>query len=80
MDEQGAILEAPGGEENLRPVEEGTGDSEREVAGMCGGKIRKAQLELSLAAGLKRNKEPFYKDINGMNPPWSGFKEGCQNW
>ena len=76
-DEQGAILEDPGEQENLPPVEEGTADSEREIAGMCRGKIRKAQLELSLAAEVKRNKEPFYKDISGMNPG-AGSKKGAK--
>uniref|UniRef100_A0A8C3LJD3 Reverse transcriptase domain-containing protein n=1 Tax=Chrysolophus pictus TaxID=9089 RepID=A0A8C3LJD3_CHRPC len=39
----------------------------REVVKMCREKIRKAkaQLELNLAAGIKRNKKPFYKYING---------------
>ena len=38
----------------------------REVVKMCREKIRKAkaQLELNLAAGVKRNKKPFYKYIN----------------
>jgi len=38
----------------------------KEVVRMCRGEIRKAeaQLEFNLAAGVKRNKKPFYKYIN----------------
>ena len=62
MDKQGAILEAPGEKRIYLLWKKGrvTQKEYREVK-MCREKIRKAkaQLELNLAAGVKRNKKPF---------------------
>ena len=60
MDVQGAILEAPGEEENLPPVEEGTGDSEK-LLGCVEGKSERPSLNSAWPLRLKGTRSPFTK-------------------
>lgn len=72
VDEQGAFPESPGRAFHLLWQKGWATLGEcQEVVRMCSEKIRKAkaQLELSLAAGVKDNKNHFYKYIRSKRRP-----------